>query len=271
MKCRSRHQGWVVAIALAGAGCADGAEPGAPRAPAEAVPQSIAIGAATVTEGTAMGHARKPREVSGFRIARSPVTVGQYRHCVSARVCTTPAAEGGFCTPGFAPTALDGPTFEAGDDAIPMTCVTTEQAKRFCRWVGGRLPAPAEWQLAARGPEVQRHAWGAAAPTCERHWRVAFGEGPGACCGSECSQASLGRIGARPAGASAAGLWDVLSTRAELVAGDERSPWASCRDRAAGCIVNGSSPGAIEVFLPGSVQHGAALPAGFRCVWEEAQ
>lgn len=259
---------WAVALAALGVGCAQDSAPERPRAPADAVPEAVTVGGGSLTEGTATGRIRKMREVSAFRIAKSPVTVGQYRRCVDARACTRPSIDSGFCSKGFGSAVLDGPTYEVGDEAVPVTCASVEQAAGFCRWVGGRLPTPPEWQLAARGPDVRRHAWGDSIASCTRHWRIAFSDASGACCGGECKDPAVGRVSARIEGASPAGVFDVLSTRGELVAADPESPWPSCRDRSHGCVAAGNGPGAIDVFLPGSSMTEAALPAGFRCVWE---
>lgn len=257
----------VVLVAVA---CAEDSGSRGPRAPADAIPSAVVVAGGTVVEGTATGRIRRSRHASSFRIAKSVITTGQYRRCVDSGVCTRPALESGFCAKGFASAALDGPTFEVGDDAVPVTCTSVKQAAAFCRWVGGRLPNPTEWQLAARGPEVRRYSWGTTSPSCSEHWRIAFGSASGACCGGECDDPAVSRVETRPSGASPSGVMDVLSTRGELLTADKESPWPSCRDAARGCVVTGNAPGAIDVFLPGASMEDAALPAGFRCVWEEA-
>ncbi len=262
--------GWVAGLVLVPSACAEDSGSGRPRAPADAIPNAVVVAGGTLIEGTATGRIRKSRDASSFRIAKSLVTTGQYRRCVDSGACTRPALESGFCAMGFASAALDGPTFELGDDAVPVTCTSLKQAAAFCRWVGGRLPNPAEWQLAARGPEVRRFSWGTTSPSCSEHWRIAFSSASGACCGSECDNPAVGRVEMRAGGASPSGVMDVLSTRGELLAADKESPWPSCRDSARGCVVTGNAPGAIDVFLPGASMEDAALSAGFRCVWEEA-
>lgn len=248
--------------------CSQDSAPEPPRAPPDAIPESTSVAASTITEGTATGRIRRSTDVDAFRIATSPVTVGQYSRCVAARVCSPPALDTGFCAAGFGRARLDVGTYDSGDTSLPVTCVAYPQAERFCRWVGGRLPRPAEWQLAARGAQVQRHAWGNGPSTCDVHWRIAFGDAPGSCCGSDCLATEGARVGAHVAGASPVGVLDVLTTRGEVVGGDDKSAWPSCRDPKSGCIVTGSTPGAIDVFLPGSVAADAAPAAAFRCVWE---
>lgn len=65
-KCRSRHQGWVVAIALAGTGCADGAEPGAPRAPTGGRMRSIDANTLEVPDHGRLVYARPWAGASAF-------------------------------------------------------------------------------------------------------------------------------------------------------------------------------------------------------------
>jgi len=104
-------------------------------------------------------------EVGAFQIARTEVTVGQYRLCVEAGKCSAPGTDDERCNWG-----------QPDRDDHPVNCVNAYQALEFARWQGGceegpdgcargRLPTGAEWQLAAgRGgewsyPEAAADAW----------------------------------------------------------------------------------------------------------------
>lgn len=91
--------------------------------------------------------------VKAFEMARTEVTVGQYRACVRAGGCKAVTLPGGF----------DG-------TRQPMVKVTSAQAQAFCRWAGGTLPTEAQWQQAAGGAKGYTFPWGKETASCA--WAV---------------------------------------------------------------------------------------------------
>ena len=46
------------------------------------------------------------------------------------------------------------------DVDYPAICVARDEAEEFCRWTGGRLPTPDEWEIAARSGDDRLAPWG---------------------------------------------------------------------------------------------------------------
>jgi sulfatase modifying factor 1 len=96
--------------------------------------------------------------VKDFYISKTEVTLGQYRKCVEAGVCSRPD----LC--------LD----KNWTDSIgqkenhPVNCIDWKQARRFAKWTGGDLPSEAQWEYAARteGKEI-KYPWGNTEGNCE--------------------------------------------------------------------------------------------------------
>ena len=84
--------------------------------------------------------------ISAFWLDRYEVTNRQYRQC----------AEGGGCPLPKDRSAYD----DAARTEHPVTNVTWNQARGYCRWLGKRLPTEAEWEKAARGTDGRLYPWG---------------------------------------------------------------------------------------------------------------
>ncbi|WP_437961039.1 bifunctional serine/threonine-protein kinase/formylglycine-generating enzyme family protein [Sorangium sp. So ce119] len=113
--------------------------------------------------------------VRSFCLDVTEVTVKAYSDCEACeRPRQTVESEG--LTPNgrsFWSQFCNGP--EALDH--PINCVDWYQAKAYCAASGKRLPAEAEWELAARGKDAWTYPWGHAPPSGERL----------NACGPECS------------------------------------------------------------------------------------
>ncbi len=90
-------------------------------------------------------HAHTVR-LSAYWLDRHEVTVEAYRRCVALRRCRP------------APFAAGGKRFDK--PRYPMTLVSWQDARRYCKFRGARLPTEAEFERAARGTERRRYPWG---------------------------------------------------------------------------------------------------------------
>jgi len=94
-------------------------------------------------------------KVNVFQMAKTEVTVEQYKACVDDGACTVPN-KGDHCTWSV-----------AGKESHPVNCVDWNQAKEFSEWVGGRLPTDAEWEYAAGSADRNwKYPWGNEEATC---------------------------------------------------------------------------------------------------------
>ncbi len=109
---------------------------------------------------------RRTVRVEGFRIARLPVT---------------------------------------GDDGVPVTYVSRDEAEAFCAANGVRLPTEVEWEAAARGGDDRLWPWGDEPPDTTR---ATFGRGIG----------GPSRAGLHPAGAAPCGALDLAGNVYEWTA-----------------------------------------------------
>lgn len=111
----------------------------------------VAVPAGSFAMGSPHGEAaeRPVHEVhlSGFEIGRTETTVGQYRACVAAGVCSVPDVSGELCSGVH---KRNNTWLYQGADRVPVNCVDWAQSDTFCRWVGGALPTEAQWERAAR-------------------------------------------------------------------------------------------------------------------------
>jgi formylglycine-generating enzyme len=183
----------------------------------------------------------EPSAVSDYRLDTYLITVGRFRAFASAGMGTrtSPPAVGAGASPHAAGTGWDSAysgrlvaendagtalatavqcnainqTWTAGDDALPMNCITWFEAFAFCVWDGGRLPTDLEYDYAAAGGAEQRtYSWGNTAPGPNADLAVYgcyYGGSDGGCAGV----GSLAPVGSVSAGA---GKWGQADLAGEL-------------------------------------------------------
>jgi len=84
--------------------------------------------------------------LNGYRIYKNEVTNEQFARFVSA---TGYRAEGDWKVKA-----------KSGRNLHPVVNVSWNDAEKYCKWAGGRLPTEAEWEKAARGKDGRVYPWG---------------------------------------------------------------------------------------------------------------
>ncbi len=133
--------------------------------------------------------------VSRFLIDKTEVTLQHYGRCVEARVCRPVAA------------SVQGDEPWVTTELHPVTGVSWNDARKYCDWVGKRLPTEAEWEYAARRPQFGIYPWPGAYNPKNANSR---GEGDGF--------PRTAPVGSFPGGKTSAGLVDMAGNAAEWTA-----------------------------------------------------
>jgi formylglycine-generating enzyme required for sulfatase activity len=172
---------------------------------ASALPELVAVAGGDVSLGC---RACNPNDnpvrtatVAPFRIARTEVTVSQYRECVTQSACE-------------APPQVAGSTYYMSNDALPVNHVRRADAEAYCAWAGMRLCSANEWETAGRTHDGRLYPWGTTAGTCD----LMVGRGPG------CEPTGPAVVGSKAAGHTVSGVADLLGNVAEWVADCDSTP-----------------------------------------------
>ena len=126
---------------------------GAAQAETQDMPM-ILIPAGEFTMGSDLGDDEKPRRrvyLNAFYMDKFEVTVGQYARYLEVTDMEEP--------PDW--NIMNQPQHQRR----PVVNVDWEDAVKYCKWAGKRLPTEAEWEKAARGTDGRIYPWGNEAPT----------------------------------------------------------------------------------------------------------
>jgi formylglycine-generating enzyme required for sulfatase activity len=151
--------------------------------------------------------------VDDFYIDLHEVTNAQYKVYVDSMRVPAP------------PKWIDG-NYGIGEDGLPVTSVTWEEAAAYARFMGKRLPTEAEWEKAARGADARAFPWG---NSFDR--------------GLANNGENLMPIMSFPAGVSPYGLFDMAGNAAEWV-----DAWYEAYPRGEGDVVPKGLPDRREEF-----------------------
>jgi len=104
----------------------------------------------------------------------------------------------------------------AGNENMPMTCVSWIDAYAFCIWDGGFLPTDAELEYAiAGGSEQREYPWGSASPGVDNHYAIYGCYYPDS--SGVCSTAPLPNIAPVGTAALGTGRWGHLDLLGNVV------------------------------------------------------
>ncbi len=165
--------------------------------------------------------------IKTFWMAKTQVTVAQYRKCVDAGKCSEPPVLGQQRFFNWNQPAREN---------HPANGVTWDQASAYCKWAGGRLPSEAEWEYVARSRgKSWKYPWGNEKPTCER---AVMDDG-----GVGCGKGTTGEVCSKPKGNTEQGLCDMAGNVWEWVEDDYHGSYdCDANPKAEYCENGGKAP-----------------------------
>ena len=227
--------------------------------PANACPKAmVSIPSGTLWLGSPAGRGEaneRPEakvDIGEYCLSQREVSVAQYQACASNKACEALATEVRLLSPlpeaeHKAQSAHCSANLTDNAD-LPASCVSFEDASRYCAWKGLRLPTEAEWEWAATGGDDKlAWPWGNALPSDENTcW----------------NRRSPCRVGSRAAGAF--GLHDLAGGVSEWT-NSAYGPYGGTANDPKAKVVRG---GSWESVKPDALrpEKRASMPAGYRDV-----
>lgn len=210
------------------------------------------------SQGEPDEHPQKAVDVPTFCLGTHEVTVAEFQECVDNGVCDAVPKEVQRLKPlkpeqhEALSAACTGAQERAGE--LPLNCVPSAVAEKYCSWKGQRLPTEKEWEYAATsGEDKLPYPWGMDEPSDERVcWKA---DGP---CKAD----------AHPAGAY--GIHDLAGNLREWT-GTRYAPYESGAEAGEDLVVRGGSfqsKKASEVSPKRRAKRPAVyadIDLGFRC------
>jgi formylglycine-generating enzyme required for sulfatase activity len=122
--------------------------------------------------GSNLADSEKPEHqvsLDAYCIDKYEVTVEQYKACSDNGGCLRASTVNEHVEMSAKEHAVYDELCNIKDPAAhskhPINCVSWDQASKFCKEHGKRLPTEAEWEFAARGPDGRKYPWGDEEPT----------------------------------------------------------------------------------------------------------
>jgi len=294
----------ILVVAVLGAGCAlshgpgAGDGPGGTCEPGEACDCRAALEVPAGTHwvgrgsdppdpcclGALDGPAHRVTLTRAAWLGRFEAAAGCYARCVAAGACLDdlpwPPSFGDW-GPSLPATNVTDHYWRRADNALlPIVPLRWPEARRYCEWLGGRLPTNAEWEKAARGENGRLRPW---LPDPEDPTDPYIGSVVGVCAYVNCGldpDTLIAEVGSYPQGAGPYGHLDLLGNVEEWVldwadfygfddevdpTGPESTPWGERTIRGHG--TSGYNRQSADPEPPADTWR-RGMPYGVRCAFD---